>query len=186
MSGGVAYVLDADGTFAARCNMELVGFDEIGEADAIELHELIEEHHLRTLSPVAARDPRGLGGVAAAFVKVMPHDYKRALADMAAAERPMRADAERPTRPDRRRRAAHRNEPPVVASWTSSPNRARRSGALRRRVRAARAAREGPAVDLADDRPRARRLVPRRAVRLLRIRQERGAQLPHRARLQRC
>ena len=37
MSGGIAYVLDADGTFEARCNMELVGFDEIGEADAIEL-----------------------------------------------------------------------------------------------------------------------------------------------------
>ena len=35
--------------------MGLVGFDEISEADAIELHELIEEHHLRTQSPVAAR-----------------------------------------------------------------------------------------------------------------------------------
>ena len=35
--------------------MGLVGFDEIEEADAIELHELIEEHHLRTQSPVAAR-----------------------------------------------------------------------------------------------------------------------------------
>ena len=55
MSGGIAYVLDPGGTFAARCNMELVGFDEIDETDAIELHELIEEHHLRTLSPVAAR-----------------------------------------------------------------------------------------------------------------------------------
>ena len=40
---------------ATRCNMELVGFDAIDEADAIELHELIEEHHLRTRSPVAAR-----------------------------------------------------------------------------------------------------------------------------------
>ena len=55
MSGGVAYVLDADGSFESRCNMGLVGFDEISEADAIELHELIEEHHLRTQSPVAAR-----------------------------------------------------------------------------------------------------------------------------------
>ena len=35
--------------------MGLVGFDEITEADAIELHGLIEEHHLRTQSPVAAR-----------------------------------------------------------------------------------------------------------------------------------
>ena len=55
MSGGVAYVLDVDGAFPGRCNMGLVGFDEISESDAIELHELVEEHHLRTRSPVAAR-----------------------------------------------------------------------------------------------------------------------------------
>ena len=94
MSGGIAYVLDADGTFPARCNMELVGFDEIGEADAIELHELVEEHHLRTLSPVAARVLEDWDAWLPRFVKVMPHDYKRALADMTKAEHAMRADAE--------------------------------------------------------------------------------------------
>jgi glutamate synthase domain-containing protein 2/glutamate synthase domain-containing protein 1/glutamate synthase domain-containing protein 3 len=94
MSGGIAYVLDADDTFASRCNMELVGFDAIGEADAIELHELIEEHHLRTLSPVAGRMLEDWAAWLPRFRKVMPHDYKRALADMAEAERAMRADAE--------------------------------------------------------------------------------------------
>ena len=94
MSGGIAYVLDADGTFEDRCNMELVGFDEIGEADAIELHELIEEHHLRTLSPVAGRMLEDWEAWLPRFVKVMPHDYKRALGEMARAERAMRADAE--------------------------------------------------------------------------------------------
>jgi glutamate synthase domain-containing protein 2/glutamate synthase domain-containing protein 1/glutamate synthase domain-containing protein 3 len=94
MSGGIAYVLDAEGDFAAHCNMELVGFDEIGAADAIELHELVEEHHLRTLSPVAARILEDWDAWLPRFVKVMPHDYKRALADMAAAERAMRLDAE--------------------------------------------------------------------------------------------
>ena len=29
MSGGVAYVLDDDGTFAARCNMQLVGLEAL-------------------------------------------------------------------------------------------------------------------------------------------------------------
>ena len=29
MSGGVAYVLDEDGTFAERCNMGMVGFEEL-------------------------------------------------------------------------------------------------------------------------------------------------------------
>jgi glutamate synthase domain-containing protein 3 len=83
MSGGVAYVLDEDGTFAERCNMELVGFDALEESDVIELHELIEEHHLRTLSPVAARILRDWRPALEKFVKVMPHDYKRALAELA-------------------------------------------------------------------------------------------------------
>jgi len=86
MSGGVAYVLDEDGTFAERCNMELVGFDTLEESDVIELHQLIEEHHLRTLSPVAARILRDWRPTLEKFVKVMPHDYKRALAELAEAE----------------------------------------------------------------------------------------------------
>jgi glutamate synthase (NADPH/NADH) large chain/glutamate synthase (ferredoxin) len=86
MSGGVAYVLDEDGTFGARCNMGLVGFDPIEEADSIELHELIEEHHLRTQSPVAARILRAWEEHLPKFVKVMPHDYKRALAEQAEAD----------------------------------------------------------------------------------------------------
>ncbi len=86
MSGGIAYVLDEQGTFADRCNMGLVGFDEIEEADAIELHELIEEHHLRTQSPVAARVLREWAETLPRFVKVMPHDYKRALAELAEVE----------------------------------------------------------------------------------------------------
>ena len=86
MSGGVAYVLDEDGSFESRCNMGLVGFDEIEEADAIELHELIEEHHLRTRSPVAARILRAWDEYLPRFVKVMPHDYKRALAELAEQE----------------------------------------------------------------------------------------------------
>ncbi len=86
MSGGVAYVLDADGSFGRRCNMELVGFDEIGDDDVAELHALIEEHHLRTQSPVAARILREWEATLGQFVKVMPHDYKRALRELAEAE----------------------------------------------------------------------------------------------------
>ena len=61
MSGGVAYVLDEDGGFAERCNMGMVGFEELAEADAIELRALVEEHLQRTGSPVAARVLGGLG-----------------------------------------------------------------------------------------------------------------------------
>src|SRR3989442_3608690 len=88
MSGGAAYVLDEDGTFAARCNMGMVGFDELDDADALELRALVEEHLARTDSPVAARvlarwvELLGRG----AFVKVMPHDYKRVLRELAERE----------------------------------------------------------------------------------------------------
>ena len=37
MSGGVAYVLDEAGDFAARCNMGMVGFEALADADASEL-----------------------------------------------------------------------------------------------------------------------------------------------------
>jgi glutamate synthase domain-containing protein 3 len=86
MSGGVAYVLDADGSFGERCNMELVGFDELDEDDARELHALVEEHHLRTQSAVAARVLREWDATLPQFVKVMPHDYKRALRELAEEE----------------------------------------------------------------------------------------------------
>jgi glutamate synthase (NADPH/NADH) large chain/glutamate synthase (ferredoxin) len=88
MSGGVAYVLDERGTFAARCNMGMVALEAPSEADAGELRGLIEEHAARTGSPVAARAlaewDELLG--AGAFVKVMPHDYKRVLRERAAAQ----------------------------------------------------------------------------------------------------
>jgi glutamate synthase (NADPH/NADH) large chain/glutamate synthase (ferredoxin) len=86
MSGGIAYVLDEYGRFAQRCNMGMVGFDEIGPADAIELRAMIEEHCERTSSPVAARVLDRWTVVLDKFVKVMPHDYKRVLRELAAHE----------------------------------------------------------------------------------------------------
>ncbi|MDX6671196.1 MAG: glutamate synthase large chain, partial [Solirubrobacteraceae bacterium] len=83
MSGGIAYVLDEDGTFEARCNMELVGFDQISADDARELRELVAEHAQRTGSPVAERVLAQWSQLLPKFVKVMPHDYKRALEELA-------------------------------------------------------------------------------------------------------
>ena len=81
MSGGIAYVLDADGTFASRCNRELVGFDPLDETDVRIVRALVEEHGERTGSTVAARVLAELDTTLPRFVKVMPHDYKRALAE---------------------------------------------------------------------------------------------------------
>jgi glutamate synthase domain-containing protein 2/glutamate synthase domain-containing protein 1/glutamate synthase domain-containing protein 3 len=85
MSGGVAYVLDEQGMFGELCNMGMVGFEGLSTEDVGELRMLIEEHQRRTDSPVAARvlgEWDALLG-RGAFVKVMPHDYKRVLGEQA-------------------------------------------------------------------------------------------------------
>jgi glutamate synthase (NADPH/NADH) large chain/glutamate synthase (ferredoxin) len=77
MSGGIAYVLDADGRFAERCNHELVALEELEQEDVQIVRALVTEHLERTESPVAAR----VLAEWPAFVKVMPHEYRRALED---------------------------------------------------------------------------------------------------------
>jgi glutamate synthase domain-containing protein 2/glutamate synthase domain-containing protein 1/glutamate synthase domain-containing protein 3 len=82
MSGGIAYVLDEEGSFARRCNTELVAFDPLEDDDVELLRALIEEHRARTGSAVASRVLGAWEETLPRFVKVMPHDYKRALADL--------------------------------------------------------------------------------------------------------
>jgi len=85
MSGGIAYVYDERGDFAGRCNTELVELEELSEHDEAECKDLIAEHAARTGSPVAQRMLDGWDACVGRFVKVMPRDYKRALAERAAA-----------------------------------------------------------------------------------------------------
>jgi glutamate synthase domain-containing protein 2/glutamate synthase domain-containing protein 1/glutamate synthase domain-containing protein 3 len=93
MSGGIAYVLDEEGAFAKRCNTGMVDLEALGggrgsNTDAIELRALIAEHEQHTDSPVARRVLAEWEELLArgAFVKVMPRDYKRVLAELAAEE----------------------------------------------------------------------------------------------------
>jgi glutamate synthase (NADPH/NADH) large chain/glutamate synthase (ferredoxin) len=86
MSGGIAYVLDVDGGFAGRCNMGMVGFEEIAPADAIELREMVGEHQQRTGSQVARRLLDDWDQALGRFVKVMPTDYKRVIDELAREE----------------------------------------------------------------------------------------------------
>jgi len=83
MSGGIAYVLDVDGEFRRRCNTELVGFEPITPDEAEELRGWVEEHRERTGSAVAERLLAAWEASLDRFVKVMPHDYRRALAELA-------------------------------------------------------------------------------------------------------
>ncbi len=93
MSGGIAYVLDEDGGFERRCNPELVGLGPLGDADAAAVRALVEEHRVRTGSPVAAHLLERWNESAARFVKVLPHDYRRALEQLARRSEPVEAVA---------------------------------------------------------------------------------------------
>ncbi|MDQ3240440.1 MAG: glutamate synthase large subunit [Actinomycetota bacterium] len=92
MSGGVAFVLDPEGAFPDRCNLGLVDLEEATADDLAEVRELVAEHGERTDSSVAARVLADWEALRGAWVKVMPRDYKRALAE--ASERATKTDGE--------------------------------------------------------------------------------------------
>jgi glutamate synthase (NADPH) large chain len=87
MSGGLAFVLDADGTFRAKVNPALwKDLMEMDEADAIEVRDLIAEHVAHTGSPVGQRVLDDWDNVAPKFVKVFPEDYRNVLEQLAEEE----------------------------------------------------------------------------------------------------
>ena len=83
MSGGIAYVLDLDGRFERRCNKEMVDFELLDEEDINFLRVAIVKHVTYTGSLHAERLLSEFAAVRGHFVKVMPRDYKRALAEQA-------------------------------------------------------------------------------------------------------
>ena len=92
MSGGIAYVLNDDGSFERRCNPGMVDLEPLADDDAELVEHLLTRHVELTGSTVA-------GGLLAAwdaarrrFVRVMPRDYKRVLQ----AEARARAEARQP------------------------------------------------------------------------------------------
>ena len=84
MSGGVAYVLDADGTFKKRCNMEMVDLEALVDAEEIDfVQTLIMRHAAATGSAYAQNLLKDWASLQGRLVKVMPREYKRALAEQA-------------------------------------------------------------------------------------------------------
>jgi glutamate synthase (NADPH) large chain len=111
MSGGIAYVLDEDGSFASRCNLSMVDLEpvleeedviaryyhQIGDLgahgrvdtmadmtrfDAERLHQLIANHAGYTGSKRANEILNNWNGYLSKFRKVMPVEYRRALAEL--------------------------------------------------------------------------------------------------------
>ncbi|MBK6863174.1 MAG: glutamate synthase subunit alpha [Ideonella sp.] len=105
MSGGIAYVYDEAGDFARRCNTAMVALgpvlpaeqqvasvDEalwhrvggVAQTDEAILRKLVEDHHRWTGSLRAREILDQWAERRAKFVKVFPHEYKRALGELAA------------------------------------------------------------------------------------------------------
>ncbi|HFD80105.1 MAG TPA: glutamate synthase large subunit [Gammaproteobacteria bacterium] len=122
MSGGIAYVLDEDGTFEHCCNLAMVELEPVPEEDelleelehqggdlethgkvdissdmtrydALRLHRLIEKHARYTGSTVARDILDHWNEFLPKFVKVMPTDYRRALEEMKQAQAQELAEA---------------------------------------------------------------------------------------------
>ena len=87
MSGGVAYVYDPLGEFAANLNTELVDLDVLDDEDLTYLRDMITEHRDETRSPVAAKILGNWAVAQTRFAKVMPRDYKKVLDAIDVAER---------------------------------------------------------------------------------------------------
>jgi glutamate synthase (NADPH/NADH) large chain len=99
MSGGIAYVYDEDGGFAKRCNTAMVALDKVlsgeeqqtqvdkalwhrGSTDEALLRKLVEDHH-RWTGSLRARDILdNWNDARGRFVKVFPHEYRRALGEL--------------------------------------------------------------------------------------------------------
>ncbi|MCB1906563.1 MAG: glutamate synthase subunit alpha, partial [Rhodocyclaceae bacterium] len=111
MSGGIAYVLDEAGDFSGRCNMAQVALEPVEEeiearkgsesGDELESHGQVDIDHLemadeRIIKALIERHVRFTGSVRGSsildnwasyrdkFVKVLPHEYRRVLSEMAA------------------------------------------------------------------------------------------------------
>jgi glutamate synthase domain-containing protein 3 len=87
MSGGIAYVYDESEIFGTRCNLDMVDLEAVWtDEDKHQLHTLVETHGRYTGSPRARRLLDDWEAHLPLFVKVMPIDYRRALARMRMAE----------------------------------------------------------------------------------------------------
>src|SRR6185295_20360680 len=80
--GGLAFVLNVDGAFDSRCNLAMVELEKVEAVQDIQrLRELLEAHVRHTDSPKAKGLLANFEKERARFVKVIPVDYKRVLAE---------------------------------------------------------------------------------------------------------
>jgi glutamate synthase (NADPH/NADH) large chain len=79
MSGGLAFVLDPKHTLPQRANLQTIELLALDDDDAWLVQGLLERHFELTGSVLARKTLASFEIARAQFVKVLPHDYKRAL-----------------------------------------------------------------------------------------------------------
>ncbi len=80
MSGGVAYVYNADGEFEKKCNKQLVSLESVSyDEDISELREMIQKHCEYTGSLKGKQILGDFDNEVKNFVKVIPFDYKKVI-----------------------------------------------------------------------------------------------------------
>ena len=82
MSGGIAYVWDATGTFGQKVNKEMVELEPLDAGDLEYVKGRIEKHVEYTDSTRGRAILDGWKTEQSRFVKVMPIDYKRAIVEL--------------------------------------------------------------------------------------------------------
>ena len=109
MSGGIAYVLDMNQDFTSKVNMEMVEVSGLEDPTEIAfIRGLVEDHHHYTGSELAARVLLDFSRALPRFVKVLPTDYKRVMAEEAAkAEAAKKAEYPLPILPGNAVRTLH-------------------------------------------------------------------------------
>ncbi len=84
MSGGIAYIWDNQNEFRKNYNPGMVELETVEQPEDIsELQNLISLHFENTASPVAKQILDNWSSALTQFIKVMPTDYKRVLAERA-------------------------------------------------------------------------------------------------------
>jgi glutamate synthase (NADPH/NADH) large chain/glutamate synthase (ferredoxin) len=86
MSGGVAFVFNEDSRFEQRCNQGMVELEKVTTAeDKALVKKMIESHLTYTGSRKAKLVLENWSASLPKFVKIMPIDFKRVLAERKAA-----------------------------------------------------------------------------------------------------
>ncbi len=87
MSGGIAYVLDEDGTFPGHCNTDMVILEKLSDPkETAEVKGMINKHLQYTSSQRAKKILDNWDAMSAKFVRVIPKDFKRMMEAIERAE----------------------------------------------------------------------------------------------------